>query len=269
MKLIHQWEGGLHKHDTHTNTNTHTHILGFYSSIDCRILKSDWLKLRAYYDYLSLTCPKEFCPNRMKILYGPKHKGLWHYTEWPRKNATLTINNFKKTRDRMKQLCALLCIKFFSQQDDTKIVNFDEGVLILWPFFWGNVIFKMCSLCIKSSGRRQGGWAGGAVAPPPPPYGFHFFFFFFFFFACQAVSHGHGDTTPTPLWNLCFFRAGATFLASRSSSESFCPPLSKHPGAVIKSHVWGREEFLWVAPPDCNAANLRNECFSLFMLASL
>ena len=34
----------------------------------------------------------------------------------------------------MKKLCALLRIKFFSQQDDTKIVNFDEGVLILWPF---------------------------------------------------------------------------------------------------------------------------------------
>ena len=44
----------------------------------------------------------------------------------------------------MQQLCALLRIKFFSQQDDTKIVNFDEGVLILWPFFWGNVIFKIC-----------------------------------------------------------------------------------------------------------------------------
>ena len=37
----------------------------------------------------------------------------------------------------------------------------------------------------------------------------------------------------------------------------------------IKSHVWGREEFLWVAPPDCNAAKLRNEYLSLFMLASL
>ena len=66
------------------------------------------------------------------------------YTWWPRKNATLKINNFKKTRDRMKKLCALLCVKFFPQQDDTKIVNFDEGVLILWPFFWGNVIFKIC-----------------------------------------------------------------------------------------------------------------------------
>ena len=35
----------------------------------------------------------------------------------------------------MKKLCALLYIKFVPQQDDTKIVNFVEGVLILWPFF--------------------------------------------------------------------------------------------------------------------------------------
>ena len=62
-----------------------------------------------------------------------------------------TINNFKKTRDRMKKLCALLCIKFSSQQDDTKIVNFDEGVLFLWPFFWGNVIFKICPSFSKVS----------------------------------------------------------------------------------------------------------------------
>ena len=32
MKLIHQWEGGLHKHDT--QTHKHTHILGVYSGID-------------------------------------------------------------------------------------------------------------------------------------------------------------------------------------------------------------------------------------------
>ena len=85
----------------------------------------------------------------------------------------------------MKKLCALLHIKFFFQQDDTKIVNFDEGVSILIePFFWGIVIFKICSFCIKS-------------------------------------------------------------------------------------YVWGREEFLWVAPPDSNAAKFRNNCFFLFMLASL
>ena len=47
----------------------------------------------------------------------------------------ITINNFKKTSDRMNKLYALLRIKFFPQQDNTKIVNFDEGVLILWPFF--------------------------------------------------------------------------------------------------------------------------------------
>ena len=73
---------------------------------------------------------------------------------------------------------------FFFQQNDTKINDFDEGVLILEQFFWGNVIFKTCSFCIKS-------------------------------------------------------------------------------------HIWGREEFLWVDPLDCNATKLRNECFSLFMLISL
>ena len=72
----------------------------------------------------------------------------------------------------------------FIQQNDTKINDFDEDVLILEPFFWGNVIFKICSICIKS-------------------------------------------------------------------------------------HIWGREEFLWVAPPDCNAVQLRNECLSLFMVSSL
>ena len=35
----------------------------------------------------------------------------------------------------MKKLCALMHIEFFSQQNDTKINNFDEGALILWPFF--------------------------------------------------------------------------------------------------------------------------------------
>ena len=35
----------------------------------------------------------------------------------------------------MKMLCTLMRIEFFSQQNDTKIINFDEGVLILWPFF--------------------------------------------------------------------------------------------------------------------------------------
>ena len=55
----------------------------------------------------------------------------------------------------MKKLCALLRIKFFPQQDDTQIVNFDEGVLILWPFFWGNVIFKFALLSQKSQFTYQ------------------------------------------------------------------------------------------------------------------
>ena len=57
------------------------------------------------------------------------------YTGWPRKNATPMIDYFRKTSDKINKLCALLRIKKKSQQDDTKIINFDEGVLILWPFF--------------------------------------------------------------------------------------------------------------------------------------
>ena len=44
------------------------------------------------------------------------------YTGWPRRNATITINDFKKTRHRINKLCPLLRIKFFFQQDDTKII---------------------------------------------------------------------------------------------------------------------------------------------------
>ena len=33
----------------------------------------------------------------------------WQYTGWPRKNASHTINNFKKTRNRMKS-CGYYCI---------------------------------------------------------------------------------------------------------------------------------------------------------------
>ena len=49
---------------------------------------------------------------------------LWKiYTGWPRNNATPTINNFKETY-------ALLHIKFFFQQDNAKMINFDEGVFL-------------------------------------------------------------------------------------------------------------------------------------------
>ena len=86
-----------------------------------------------------------------KFSFKQEHlHGYMPYTGWPRKNATPTINNFKKTRDRMKKLCALLRVEFFFfQHDDTKIIDFDEGVLILWPSFWGNVIFKICHFCLN------------------------------------------------------------------------------------------------------------------------
>ena len=40
----------------------------------------------------------------------------------------------RKRGNRIKKLCSLLRIEFFSEQDVTKIVNFDEGVLILCRF---------------------------------------------------------------------------------------------------------------------------------------
>ena len=57
------------------------------------------------------------------------------YTEWPRKNATLSITNFKEIRDLIKLVSAVMSRTFFFQQNDTKINDFDEGVLILEPFF--------------------------------------------------------------------------------------------------------------------------------------
>ena len=56
------------------------------------------------------------------------------YTGWPRKNATLTITNFKEIRDLIKLVSALLRSTFFSLQNDTRINDFDEGILILEPF---------------------------------------------------------------------------------------------------------------------------------------
>ena len=47
--------------------------------------------------------------------------GVWRMhtltcTGWPRKNATLTINDFSKLRDRINKLCPLLRIKLFSNK---------------------------------------------------------------------------------------------------------------------------------------------------------
>ena len=55
---------------------------------------------------------------------------------------------------------------FFFQQNGTKINDFDEGVLILEPFFWGNVIFKICSFCIKCHVWGKAGISLSSSAPP-------------------------------------------------------------------------------------------------------
>ena len=52
-----------------------------------------------------------------------------------------TITNFKEIRDKIKLVSALMSRTFFFQQNDTKINDFDEGVLILEPYFWGECHF--------------------------------------------------------------------------------------------------------------------------------
>ena len=42
-------------------------------------------------------------------------------------------------------------IEFFSKQNDTKIINFDEGVLILWPFFLRQCHFQNLPLLSQKS----------------------------------------------------------------------------------------------------------------------
>ena len=56
----------------------------------------------------------------------------------------------RKRGDRIDNLCALLCVKFFPQQDDTKIVIFYESVLILWPFSEARSFSRFALLSQKS-----------------------------------------------------------------------------------------------------------------------
>ena len=67
---------------------------------------------------------------RLILMYVITHSNIiLFYTGWPRKNATLSINNFKKTRDRMKKLCTLLRINSFSSKMTPRS-------LILMKAFW-------------------------------------------------------------------------------------------------------------------------------------
>ena len=61
-----------------------------------------------------------------------------------------------------------MCIEFYSQQNDTKIIKFNEGVLNLCPFFWGNVISKLATSVSKVTidvPQISIFW----LPPPPPP----------------------------------------------------------------------------------------------------
>ena len=71
--------------------------------------------------------------------------------------AQKECNTFKEIRDLIKLVSAVMSRTFFFQQNDTKINDFDEGILILEPFFLVNVIFKIRSFCIKSHvwGREE------------------------------------------------------------------------------------------------------------------
>ena len=70
----------------------------------------------------SLYClSRKELPNDTRLMHGGRER-------------TQHLRSMISRNQETKKLCALLRIKFFSQQDDTKIVNFDEGVLILWPF---------------------------------------------------------------------------------------------------------------------------------------
>ena len=53
---------------------------------------------------------------------------LFPYTGWPRKNAPLSTTNFKEISDLIKLVSAVMSRTFFSQQNDTKINDFDEGL---------------------------------------------------------------------------------------------------------------------------------------------
>ena len=53
----------------------------------------------------------------------------------------------------MKKLCALLRIIFFSQQDDTKNTNCDEGVLILFVYLKSHNYVPKIFHCLASPGK--------------------------------------------------------------------------------------------------------------------
>ena len=75
--------------------------------------------------------------------------------------------------------------------------------------------FPWRSFCLEAGAAPQGVQGGGGQLPP---YDFQCFLFFVFLLVNSAVSHGHDDDTPTPLWSY--------FLENFLKSEKMCRSLS-------------------------------------------
>ena len=109
------------------------------------------------------TCMLSFiAPTVDRVIVHMLHGAILHRVAQKECNTYASIISGKRG-GKWKKLCALMHIEFFSQHD-TNIINFDEGVLILWPFFWGNVIFKICHFCLKSHNWRTENFH--CLAPP-------------------------------------------------------------------------------------------------------
>ena len=92
-------------------------------------------------DPISLRYSDEPCKTPVWDTWQPQYyQQVWsltilqHHMEWPRKNATPTINNFKNTR--MTMLCGLMKEFWF------------------YGLLWGNVIFKIRYFHLKSHNCR-------------------------------------------------------------------------------------------------------------------
>ena len=76
------------------------------------------------------------------------------YTGWPRKNATLSITNFKEIRHLIKLVSAVISRTFFFQQNDTKINDFDEGGFDFRAIFLSQCHFQNSLLLYHKSRLR-------------------------------------------------------------------------------------------------------------------
>ena len=90
-------------------------------------------------------------------------------------------------------------------------------VKLLQKLLFLSIQYQLCFM----QWRCHGGGGGGGMIPPPWLLLF-VCLFVCLFFACQLSGQSWPWWYYPPLSD--FFRAGAKFLASRNSSETFCPP---------------------------------------------